>query len=131
MLFTDKRGTKAAFAKDPAVVHFGGRYLLYYSVYERFGERELLTVGIAESGDMENWEIIGRLPLTQECEANGIAAPAAYVENGNELGVYYQNLDYMSRDENALGYFGATKVDIIPSAERIQLVLRYNNNHRQ
>jgi hypothetical protein len=52
----------------------------------------------------------------------------AYVENGNELGVYYQNLDYMSRDENALGYFGATKVDIIPSAEQIQLVLRYNNS---
>ena len=97
MLFTDKCGTREAFAKDPAVIHFDGRYLLYYSVYERFGERELFTVGIAASGDMDNWEIIGRLPITQECEANGIAAPAAYVENG-KIHLFYQTYGNKTRD---------------------------------
>jgi len=64
---------------------------------------------------------------------------AAYAENGN-LTLKYQNLDMISRVQlsekeekeqdrfNNYGYFAITKVDIIPEADQIQIVFRYNNS---
>ena len=72
MLFTNTELNH--FAKDPAVVRFHGRYILYYSVCHddgRFG------VGIAESQDMETWALRGEVPQDMPCEAQGIAAPGA------------------------------------------------------
>ena len=82
MQFTCTQGSRAAFAKDPAVIRFGGCYYLYFSSYQKKDGREPLVVGIARSKDMETWEFVDFLPLTQECEQQGIGAPAAYVENG-------------------------------------------------
>ncbi len=84
MLFTNKE--KANFAKDPAVVKFNGTYYLYYSIMlpdKRFG------VGIASSTDMEQWENIGEVPLEEEYEKNGIAAPGAIVLQ-DEVHLFYQ-----------------------------------------
>ena len=89
MLFTDSKGTRKNFAKDPAVVRLGELYFLYYSVYEACEGGERFTVGIASSPDMESWEIRGTLPITQDCERNGIAAPGAYLENG-KIHLFYQ-----------------------------------------
>ena len=97
MLFTCTQGSRAAFAKDPAVIHFGGSYFLYFSSYQIIGEKDRLVVGIARSQDMEKWEFIEFLPLSQECEKNGIGAPAAYVE-GDTVHLFYQTYGNRAKD---------------------------------
>ena len=97
MLFTDSNGPHKSFAKDPAVVRLGDTYFLYYSVYEKWDSRERFTVGIASSKDMEHWDIRGTLPITQECEKNGIAAPGAYLENGR-VHLFYQTYGNRQND---------------------------------
>jgi len=92
MLYTNEGLNR--FAKDPAVVYFGGRYLMYYSVKHddgRFG------VGIASSADLDNWQPCGEVPLTQECERNGIAAPGAVVLEG-KIHLFYQTYGNWEKD---------------------------------
>lgn len=99
MLFTDLNGGLDGFAKDPAVIHFGDKYFLYYSIYFK-GENEdngVLKIGIATSTDMDHWEIQGYLPLTQDCEAKGVGAPAAYVE-GDTVHLFYQTYGNWEND---------------------------------
>ena len=91
MLFTDKHGGMD-FAKDPAVISFGGEYYMYYTTYPNADERAEganLLIGIARSHDLESWEILGTLPLDQQCEKVGLAAPAAIVLNG-VIHLFYQ-----------------------------------------
>ena len=45
------------FSKDPAVVHFGNRYLMYYSSRVNDG----WTIGIAESRNLVDWRHIGNI----------------------------------------------------------------------
>ncbi|MCR5262502.1 MAG: hypothetical protein K6D94_01405 [Clostridiales bacterium] len=85
MLFTNTR--LGSFAKDPAVEKFNGRYWLYYTVMQHDLKR--IGVGIAVSEDMERWEDMGEMELTQECEKNGVGAPAAVVLGGR-LHLFYQ-----------------------------------------
>ena len=83
MLFTNTCFNN--FAKDPAVVRFRGRYFMYHSVMHE----NVLGVGIAVSGDMENWECAGEIPRDQQCEERGIGAPAAIILDGR-LHLFYQ-----------------------------------------
>ncbi len=92
MLFTHAGNKK--FAKDPAVVHFADRYFLYYTMRN---DDESLGIGIAVSSDMDNWECIGEVARTQECEQNGIAAPAAIVMDG-KVHLFYQTYGNWRRD---------------------------------
>ena len=87
MLFTGEQN----FAKDPAVVIFNGRYFLYYTKkYKELGGGNLfIGVGIATSTDMENWEMIGEIPLEEKYEDTGIGAPAAIVLDGM-VHIFYQ-----------------------------------------
>ncbi len=92
MLFTNEKLNH--FAKDPAVVSFQGRYLLYYSIrYDdgRFG------IGIAESGDLEDWKLCGEIPLEEVYEAKGIAAPGAIVLDG-KVHLFYQTYGNWEKD---------------------------------
>lgn len=89
MMFTEKNGSRKAFAKDPAVVKYKGSYYLYYSSFYREDGVEKLGIGIAKSQDGENWEILSRLPLTQECERLGIGAPGAIVID-EKVHLFYQ-----------------------------------------
>lgn len=75
------------FAKDPAVVRFGGRYLLYYSM--RFPQWRL-GIGIAESDDLVNWRKVGELTPIEAYEENGVAAPTALVHEGR-VHMFYQS----------------------------------------
>ena len=84
MQFTDEK--RGRFAKDPAVVRFNGQYFLYYTT--KIGEN-ILGIGIASSKDLTVFSIIGELPITQECEKNGVAAPGAIVLNG-KIHLFYQ-----------------------------------------
>lgn len=98
MLFTDENHD--CFAKDPAVVRFKGKYFLYYSmaaVRAENGEvntgmrnaQATFGIGIAQSEDLEHWNILGEVPTSQPCEGNGIAAPGALVLNGR-VHLFYQ-----------------------------------------
>ena len=72
MLFCDKSGCREEFAKDPCVIKFNERYYLYYSIWFIENDTTKLGIGIATSTDLEDWKIIGRVPLTQDCEMRGI-----------------------------------------------------------
>lgn len=73
------------FAKDPDVVRFKGRCLLYYSM--RPDPR--LGIGIAESDDLTHWHKIGEIEPAGDCEQKGIGAPAALVHAGR-VHLFYQ-----------------------------------------
>lgn len=101
MRFTDAHSGRN-FAKDPAVIRFQGRYLMYYTTWPSPKEEEqglTLLIGMAESDNMEDWRILGLLPLTQECEGRGVGAPAAFVRDGT-VHLFYQT--YGNRENDAI-----------------------------
>ena len=51
-----------------------------------------------------------------------------YSVQKDELEAYYQKLDKFTRGDDNYGYFAVTQSVIIPDAENIQIVLRYNNS---
>jgi len=73
-------------AKDPSVIKFQGRYLLYYSVPSSKGWR----VAIATSTDLIRWETITTLEPAHPSEVNGFCAPAALVL-GDTVHLFYQS----------------------------------------
>lgn len=78
MLYTYKSEVSGKlFAKDPAVIEIGGKILLYHSIMN-----DTLGIGIAESDDGKDFIFNQELPITQECEKNGIGAPAAIKIDG-------------------------------------------------
>lgn len=92
MYFTDT--AHGCFAKDPAVVRFQGRYLLYYSLRyadNRFG------IGIAESQNLDDWTPCGEITQDTPCEAQGIAAPGAIVLHGR-VHLFYQTYGNWKKD---------------------------------
>jgi predicted GH43/DUF377 family glycosyl hydrolase len=98
MYYGDTSRLGRLFAKDPAVVRFGERYLLYYSIPAFPPELAPpnapvgWAIGIAESRDLDFWTKIGEvLPdaSTNSSEANGICAPGAIVLQG-QVHLFYQ-----------------------------------------
>jgi predicted GH43/DUF377 family glycosyl hydrolase len=87
------------FAKDPNVVKFGGRYLMYYSIPPHGDGRgsDGWAIGIAESGNARRWSRVGELSAVQPCERNGFCAPGAIVLNGR-VELYYQTYGNGERD---------------------------------
>jgi predicted GH43/DUF377 family glycosyl hydrolase len=81
--------TGRPFAKDPSVVRFAGRYLLYYSVPEPLDKSQGWSVGIAESRDLTHWKKVGALGPGQDCDKKGLAAPAAWLHEG-KIHLFYQ-----------------------------------------
>jgi len=92
MMFGDISRTGVPFSKDPHVVNFDGRYLIYYSIPPMKGvESSGWNIGIAESRDLIVWEKIGEIvPDPQaEYEKNGLCAPGALVKDG-KVHLFYQ-----------------------------------------
>lgn len=91
MMFGDSTHRKSGFSKDPHVIWFGKRYLLYYSVptgkvatgADRWG------IGIAESNDLTNWYKVAEIPPAAEYEQKGLCAPGALVRDG-KVHLFYQ-----------------------------------------
>jgi predicted GH43/DUF377 family glycosyl hydrolase len=79
------------YSKDPCVISFGGRYLLYYSMPPSTNAAMPAgwAIGIAESSDLLEWRKIGELLPSQECDRNGLCAPGALVLNGH-VHLFYQ-----------------------------------------
>jgi predicted GH43/DUF377 family glycosyl hydrolase len=91
------------FSKDPSVIRFGNRYLMYFTL-PAFA-KELapsnaprgLSIGIAQSSNLLNWEKVGELRSVQACESNGICAPGALVLNGR-VHLFYQTYGNFPKD---------------------------------
>ncbi len=98
MHFADRR-TGVPYSKDPAVVRFHGRYLLYYSLppYGDGRPDDGWTIGIAESRDLDHWKPVGALLPEQPCEKRGLCAPGAIVLGGR-VHLFYQTYGNGSRD---------------------------------
>ena len=82
-------------SKDPCVIAFGRRYLMYFSL-PPFDTRLApsnapagWSIGVAESHDLKEWRKIGELWPEQECEKKGLCAPGAIVI-GERVHLFYQ-----------------------------------------
>lgn len=94
MMFGDTTRLGRPFAKDPHVILFKGRYLMYYSVPGFTGKDGTVHgwgIGIAESYDLNHWKRIGEVNSDPEAtyESKGCAAPCARVI-GRKVHLFYQ-----------------------------------------
>lgn len=92
MMFGDTSRTGSPFSKDPHVIKFGGRYLMYYSIQPYKDKNNPVQgwgIGIAESRDLINWKKIGEITPAGEYEKKGLAAPCALEING-KVHLFYQ-----------------------------------------
>lgn len=92
MMFGDTSRTGVPFSKDPHVVDFKGRYLMYYSIPPQKGNPESgWNIGIAASRDLIHWEKVGEItPQTgADYEKKGLCAPGALVKDG-QVNLFYQ-----------------------------------------
>ncbi|RFU84378.1 glycoside hydrolase [Streptomyces triticagri] len=88
-----------SFAKDPSVVRFGGRFLLYLTLPpgRSAGEGERWSIGVAESDDLVDWSLVRVLGAFGEYDAAGAAAPGAVVI-GDRVHLFFQTYGTGSRD---------------------------------
>jgi sucrose-6-phosphate hydrolase SacC (GH32 family) len=89
MLYADDTHLGRPFAKDPSVIRFGDRYLMYYSVPPK-DKAAGWGIGIAESHDLTSWKKAGEIAPEQQIERRGICAPGARVIGG-KVHLFYQN----------------------------------------
>jgi beta-1,2-mannobiose phosphorylase / 1,2-beta-oligomannan phosphorylase len=92
MMFGDTSRTGVPFAKDPYVIWFQGKYLMYYSIppyKDPSNPVQGWGLGIAESKDLNNWKKIGEITPDGEYEKKGLAAPCALVIDG-KVNLFYQ-----------------------------------------
>lgn len=92
MLFGDTTRLGRPFSKDPHVVKFNGRYLMYYTLpahKDKSHPVKGLGIGISESRDLKRWTKIAEITPETEPEKNGLAAPCALVI-GQQVHLFYQ-----------------------------------------
>jgi beta-xylosidase len=102
MMFGDSTRIGRPFSKDPYVIHFKDRYLMYFSVpgyRDKAGKILGWGVGIAQSKDLRNWSKIGNLNTDPEAtyEAKGFCAPCALVIKG-KVHLFYQTYGNGKKD---------------------------------
>ena len=92
MLYADDGRLGRPYAKDPSVVKFHDRYLMYYSVppTKEKGVPPGWAIGVSESRDLDHWTKIGEVRPAGEVERAGICAPGARVIDGR-VHLFYQN----------------------------------------
>jgi len=100
MMFGDTSRIGVPFAKDPYVIRFQGKYLMYYSIppyRDQTNPVQGWGVGIAESRDLNNWKKIGEITPDGEYEKKGLAAPCALVID-NQVNLFYQTYGNGTKD---------------------------------
>lgn len=100
MMFGDTSRTGVPFAKDPYVIRFQGKYLMYYSIppyKDASNPVQGWGLGIAESVDLNNWKKIGEITPDGEYEKKGLAAPCALVIDG-KVNLFYQTYGNGAKD---------------------------------
>jgi predicted GH43/DUF377 family glycosyl hydrolase len=95
MKWADSTRLGRPYSKDPSVIEFGGRHLMYFSL-PPFDAKSApahapggWSIGIAESRDLKSWTKIAELWPEQECEKKGLCAPGAIVIGGR-VHLFYQ-----------------------------------------
>src|SRR5680860_87969 len=92
MMFGDTSRTGVPFSKDPHVVKFENKYLMYFSIppfADKSNPIQGWNIGIAESTDLIHWEKVGEINPYGEYESKGLCAPCALVLN-NKIHLFYQ-----------------------------------------
>jgi len=92
MMFGDTSRRGVPFSKDPHVVKFDGKYLMYFSIppfADKSNPIQGWNIGIAESTDLINWEKVGEINPAGGAESKGLCAPSALVLN-DEIHLFYQ-----------------------------------------
>jgi predicted GH43/DUF377 family glycosyl hydrolase len=92
MMFGDTTRKGVPFSKDPHVVKFNGKYLMYYTLpahVDKNNPVKGLGIGVAQSLDLTHWTKIGEITPATEPEKNGLAAPCALVI-GKQVHLFYQ-----------------------------------------
>ncbi len=87
MYYSDSGVIAKPFAKDPKVIYFKNRYLMYYSVPG--AGMQNWYIGIAESADLTHWKKAGEIMPGAAYEKNGLCAPGALVKDG-KVNLFYQ-----------------------------------------
>ncbi len=87
------------FSKDPSVIRFKGRYLLYYSMpaYGDGRSGDGWAVGVAASADLFSWKKTGEMLPAAAYEQKGLAAPCAVVVE-DRVHLFYQTYGNGPRD---------------------------------
>jgi len=91
------------FSKDPSVIRFRGRYLLYYSMcpYDKAlappDAAKGWAIGIAQSSDLVHWSKVGEVLPQQECERNGIVNGRIILLDG-KLHLFYNTYGNGAKD---------------------------------
>jgi predicted GH43/DUF377 family glycosyl hydrolase len=94
MMCGDTTRIGVPFSKDPYVISYNGRFLMYYSVpgfTDKTGIIHGWGIGIVESTDLNNWKRLGEVNKDPEAiyESKGMCAPCALVV-GNKVNLFYQ-----------------------------------------
>jgi predicted GH43/DUF377 family glycosyl hydrolase len=92
MMYGDTSRTGVPFSKDPHVVKFKGRYLMYFSIPPMKGvEGSGWNIGIAESNNLTDWRKVGEITPSAglDYEKKGLCAPGALVRDGR-VHLFYQ-----------------------------------------
>ena len=99
MFYAEATRLGRPFAKDPSVIRFEGRYLMYHSVppAKKGGKRGGWGARLAESSDLVHWSRVGGIVPQEDYESKGLAAPGAIVLNG-KVHLFYQTYGNGPRD---------------------------------
>lgn len=92
MKFGDTSRKGVPFSKDPHVVRFNGKYLMYFSLppfIDKTNPIQGWNIGIAESEDLIHWTKVGEINPAGDYESKGLCAPSALVVE-NEVHLFYQ-----------------------------------------
>ena len=88
MMYADSSRRGKSWSKNPHVIRFDGRYLMYTSVLPVEGSNSR-EIEITESQDLIHWKNVGLISIEESYEKNGISAPGVLVING-KVHVFYQ-----------------------------------------
>ncbi len=88
MMYADSTRRGKPYSKNPCVIKFGGRYLMYSSILPVQGS-DAREIEITESHDLINWRNVGYMLMEETYEKNGISAPCALVIKG-KVHIFYQ-----------------------------------------
>ena len=92
MMFGDTSRRGVPFSKDPHVIKFNGKYLMYFSIppfSDKNNPIQGWNIGIAESSDLIHWEKTGEINPAGGPESKGLCAPCAKVIDG-KVHLFYQ-----------------------------------------
>lgn len=100
MMYGDTTRVGVPYSKDPHVVKFNGRYLMYHSLPPKnWDKNDGWIIGVAESRDLVNWTKVGEIRPEPGCEyeKKGMCAPGALVRDG-KVHLFYQTYGNGEKD---------------------------------